>query len=257
MAEKQGLLDIKEAAALLSVTETTLRRWTNTGRLACLRIGAKRERRFRRADLEALLEHQPSVARQDRPGVDHPGEAAFGAAVVAGVQIVHGTHLCSLYTSNTGRTRLAVGFLADGLDERSACVLAASTAASREVVAQLEQRHPRVRDDLSGGRLMVLDYETTGAEQIAAFERLIVGALRRGFRSIRLVGNVSEGKLGRRASLDEIVRYEVTYERELARRFPLVTLCQYDAREHSGIHVAGILKCHCDAFSYPLHRLIM
>ena len=34
------LLNIKEAAALLKVSEASLRRWTNAGRLACLRLGA-------------------------------------------------------------------------------------------------------------------------------------------------------------------------------------------------------------------------
>ncbi|OLC08841.1 MAG: hypothetical protein AUH41_07175 [Gemmatimonadetes bacterium 13_1_40CM_66_11] len=51
----QDLLDIKEAAAFLRVSETSLRRWTNAGRLRCFRIGGRRERRFRRADLEAFL----------------------------------------------------------------------------------------------------------------------------------------------------------------------------------------------------------
>ena len=56
------LLNIKEAAALLKVSEASLRRWTNAGRLACLRLGAKRERRFRRADLMAFLEEREGAA---------------------------------------------------------------------------------------------------------------------------------------------------------------------------------------------------
>ena len=40
------LLNIKEAAAFLKVSEASLRRWTNAGKLACMRLGAKRERRF-------------------------------------------------------------------------------------------------------------------------------------------------------------------------------------------------------------------
>jgi hypothetical protein len=38
-ADSTVLLDISEAAQFLNVSETSLRRWTNAGALACLRIG--------------------------------------------------------------------------------------------------------------------------------------------------------------------------------------------------------------------------
>ena len=60
-ADAIDLLDISEAAQFLNVSETSLRRWTNDGLLACLRIGRRRERRFRRTDLLAFLE-QPTAA---------------------------------------------------------------------------------------------------------------------------------------------------------------------------------------------------
>jgi transcriptional repressor of dcmA and dcmR len=41
-------------------SETSLRRWTNVGDLACLKVGRKRERRFRRADLLAFMEYRPA-----------------------------------------------------------------------------------------------------------------------------------------------------------------------------------------------------
>src|SRR2546430_9013310 len=62
MAHEPELLDIKQAAALLQVSEASLRRWTNAGRLACFRVGGRRERRFRRADLMAFLESHPFAA---------------------------------------------------------------------------------------------------------------------------------------------------------------------------------------------------
>ena len=36
------LLDIRQAATLLKVSETSLRRWTNAGTLPCLRIDGRR-----------------------------------------------------------------------------------------------------------------------------------------------------------------------------------------------------------------------
>jgi excisionase family DNA binding protein len=60
-SDPEDLLDIKQAARYLQVSETSLRRWTNGGQLACLRVGLRRERRFRRADLLAFMEYQPAT----------------------------------------------------------------------------------------------------------------------------------------------------------------------------------------------------
>ena len=51
----EELLTIKEAAAFLKVSEMSLRRWTNAGKLKCYRVGGKNERRFTRQDLESVL----------------------------------------------------------------------------------------------------------------------------------------------------------------------------------------------------------
>src|SRR5712692_4730549 len=99
MSDQDELLDIKQAAQFLKVSETSLRRWTNAGRLACLRVGRKRERRFRRTDLLAFVEQQP----------------------VAGAPLSRppGSHMCGFYASDLSRVNLAVRFLADGLRQGS------------------------------------------------------------------------------------------------------------------------------------------
>jgi excisionase family DNA binding protein len=51
----ERLFDIKDAAEFLNVSEMTIRRWTNSGKLKCYRVGGKRERRFHKSDLEELL----------------------------------------------------------------------------------------------------------------------------------------------------------------------------------------------------------
>ena len=38
----ERLLDIKDAAEFLNVSEMTIRRWTNSGKLKCYRVGGKR-----------------------------------------------------------------------------------------------------------------------------------------------------------------------------------------------------------------------
>lgn len=55
MDKNQALLTLDEAARYLGVSKTSLRRWTNEGRLDCHRIGARRERRFDIQMLNAFL----------------------------------------------------------------------------------------------------------------------------------------------------------------------------------------------------------
>src|SRR2546421_2422019 len=87
ITQEPELLDIAQAAALLHVSPMSLRRWTNSGRLSCFRIGGRRERRFRRADLLALLERSGEPTRAPQA----PG------------------HLCGLYTSMAARERRGAG----------------------------------------------------------------------------------------------------------------------------------------------------
>src|SRR5688500_9231513 len=102
----EPLLDIKQAALFLNVSETSLRRWTNDGRLACLRVGGRHARRFRRADLIAFLERQPARPRVVA-GADVSGS---GGAVVAGAP--KGTHFGGLYGTDADRTAMVAALLA-------------------------------------------------------------------------------------------------------------------------------------------------
>ena len=113
------LLDIAQAAALLRVSEASLRRWTNSGRLPCRRIGGRRERRFRRADLMAFLERDASNT---------------GAH-----------HVCAFYASDQARTRQAASFIGNGLDAGSVCILAAERRVRERVLARLARRRPALR----------------------------------------------------------------------------------------------------------------
>lgn len=55
-AETSPLLDVREAARFLRVSETSIRRWSDSGRLKCYRVGMARHRRFSLEDLKRFLE---------------------------------------------------------------------------------------------------------------------------------------------------------------------------------------------------------
>lgn len=48
-------MTLDEAAAYLGVAKITLRRWTRNGQLACVRIGKRGDRRFRRKHLDECI----------------------------------------------------------------------------------------------------------------------------------------------------------------------------------------------------------
>lgn len=223
---EDDLLDIKQAAQFLNVSETSLRRWTNAGRLACLRVGRKRERRFRRADLLAFVEDQP-----------------------AGAEAV--THLCGLYASELNRTKLASDFLAAGFQPGSVNHLAAARDARDQIVEDLERRRPSIRADIDAGRLVFVDYPASGKAQdyLDHWDALFAAARRGGARSLRVVGDGSGGP-GLRMARNELVEYERRYN-ELAQRLRVPTLCLYDVRHASGLDVLDVLQCHQDFFPHP------
>jgi len=214
------LLDIREAAELLRVSETSLRRWTNAGVLPCLRIGGRRERRFRRADLLAFV-----------------GVASHS------ILPPPRNHFCGLYTSDLSRVRGAAAFLASGLQPDALCLLIAEKGVQRGVIDQIERVRPSVRSDLRTGRLMLAEYRSSAAAQLDFWRARIRSALREGVAQVYVAGDVSAGALGR-LPFGEILEYETEYGRSIARAFPVTTLCQYDARRISGLDAAGLLQCH-------------
>ena len=162
MSDTERLLDIKEAAEFLNVSETSLRRWTNSGRLACLRIGRRRERRFRHADLLAFTELDQSVERAPPARVSR----ADSRTVAERVSVTHGTHLCGLYSTDEDRVRLGAQFLAGGLAPTGFCYVFGAESARASIVNELERREPSVARDRENGRLITGEYAPSPSLQL-------------------------------------------------------------------------------------------
>ena len=231
MATQPELLDIAQAAALLQVSEASLRRWTNRGLLPCLRIGGRRERRFRRADLMAFVEMESQT--DAAPPI----------------------HLCGLYTSDLARTRQAVDRLSAGLDAGSVCFLAAQADVSERVLTGLARQRPSLPRDIDAGRLVAAEYREVAAAQLEFWKGQWEAAIRGGASSLCVVGDVSGSPLAQRSSFSDVLEYEAGYE-NLSQRFPLATACLYDARNHSGVETAALLRMHPDLFRHPVGHLV-
>src|ERR1700752_518419 len=214
------LLDIREAAEFLRVSETSLRRWTNAGRLPCLRIGGRQERRFRRSDLLALLGLEPTTlaARSH-------------------------SHFCAFYTSDLTRARQAAAVLASGLRSRSLCLLLCANEVQRTLLELLGREHPSIHKEIEAGRILLNEYLDSATAQLEYLDSWLRTTFAAGVARVVAVGDVSAGMLGG-LPFAELLEYEVEYGRSVAGRFPVTTLCQYDARELSGVQAAQLLEHH-------------
>jgi transcriptional repressor of dcmA and dcmR len=239
-----SLLNTKEAARVLRVSEASIRRWSDSGLLPARRIGPRRERRFELSQLEQFLGNIPD----NRPAELHSSPAV----TIGGASVPFRSHFAPIYSTDAGGLRLTVPFLADGLRAGQACFLAASGAV-------LDRYSKALRDDqaidlgkaIESGRLVVMPGPgATVEESIANWEEKFARALATGGTSIRVVGEMAcERRLF--ASDAAMLAYEEAYDL-MTRRFPVVTLCPYDAREFGGETILRVLKAHPDTFQQHL-----
>lgn len=247
--QNSELLNIKEAAAVLKVSEASLRRWTNSGQLPCLRLGAKGERRFRREDLMSFLEHRKMETASPELA-SRPAEV-----LVEGIAIEYGNHICTLYENDLGRLKWSVPFLIDGLRNGDGCFLVGTPETRKEILGHVRKGWDDVDQALERGQLVETDGLNNGEEMCRFIERSLFMMKRSGLRAFRLLGDMSWCQhLG--MTHDELLAYEMRYNHEIAPRYPLVSVCQYDVRDFSGPGVLSALKCHDDTFKYSLSRFL-
>jgi excisionase family DNA binding protein len=251
MDDRDDLLNIKQAAEFLKVSETSLRRWTNSGRLACLRVGRKRERRFRRSDLLAFLEEQPTEPGSYSEAAESVPSRETG---ISGDLLTERAHLCGLYATDEGRATQAAAFLAEGLHVGSTCFVMASPSVRDDILAQLAQSHPDLRASVDDRLVEITDYAGSSGAQLREFERRYRAALDAGARSLRMVADV--WVVAEWLTRKELIGYEAGYEK-MSQRYPIVTLCLYDVRRFGGMDVVAALKGHADMFRFPTDFLLV
>jgi excisionase family DNA binding protein len=251
LSDTVELLDIGEAAQFLNVSETSLRRWTNAGALDCLRIGLRRERRFRRADLLSFME-QPAAAQ-------FPSDGKGGSMKVHDsrdepLATIHGNHLCGIYGSDAGRLDLVVPFLLEGLRKKSVCFLVAPSRVQAVVLKAMKRRRSSLDSDIKAGRLIVSEHQKTPAAQCRFFETAMKNAEDEGVESFRVVGDMWGLRLN--VSAKQMIKLEVGFERLIVPLFPVVALCTYDARKFTGVELLDALKDHDDTYKIPIGRML-
>lgn len=248
----ESLLNIKQAAKILNASEISLRRWSDSGKLICLRIGVKRERRYRLTDLMAYLE-------QDQvPGNMTTFENAANRTAhinLEGIAINYGSHLCAFYDTDLGRLKLALPFLLGGLLAGNRCFMVATSEVQSIIVNELRDVRLCIDQDIQDGHIVLTEGMADSAELYTFFENAFMDANKQGIQGLRVLGDMA-WTLQKGMGIAELNDFETRYNHGLGHRFPVVSLCQYDARLFSGTAILGALKCHDDTFHYPLTRFL-
>jgi excisionase family DNA binding protein len=238
-----GLLNTKEAAQFLRVSEASIRRWSDFGLLPSHRVGRRRERRFAKADLVLFLGKPTGQAKAAAREVT--------SVNVGGASVPVRTHVAPIYSSDAGGLRLTVPFLADGIRAGQPSFLAATGPVLERYARALTEQGMDFAEVTDSHRLTVVGWPGgTVEDALANWEQLWGTALAGGPTVLRVVGEMASERsmLGSEA---DMLAYEEAYE-VMAKRFPAVTLCQYDAREFNGEVMLRVLKAHPDMFELHL-----
>jgi transcriptional repressor of dcmA and dcmR len=234
------MLNTREAARFLRVSEASIRRWSDAGLLPARRVGRRRERRFDEADLKSFLgestQAPPAADRLNAGGVLLP---------------LHG-HFATFYDSDPGRLRITVPFLADGLRSGQTCFLAASGKVLDTYLESLNaDRGVDVKGALDSGHLVTIGGPGSTVDGALRFWETSMGrSLAPGPTVIRVVGEMSCVR-EIFTSDAEMIRYETAFN-TFAARFPSVALCAYDVREFDGQVIFDAMRVHPDLFNLRL-----
>ena len=238
MPEKQRFLTITEAAEFLQVSEISLRRWTNSGKLRCFRVGGRSERRFLKEDLLAFMrtmdiQHEPQMAETNSDTVFEE------------------RHICLFFVNRDEQWQMMRTYLLEHLGA-GVPVLYIQDSTPPERLMELLRAEGLPADDLvTGGLLRILKpeeaYLLTGrfdAQRMLAFmESAILGALAAGYNRVFLTGEMT-WSLPNAPGAESMMQYE-TLLNPLVDRYPGVTIvCQYDLRRFDGPSVLDALLTH-------------
>ena len=220
------MLNTAEAARFLRVSQASIRRWADSGRLRVSRVGGRRERRFHESDLLAFMEESTSAGRSE------------SQVTVGGVAVPVPGHLATFYTSDAGGMRLSVPFLAEGLRLAQPCILVTTEP--------LASSYARALNGLHRNLTVVAFKGGTASEAIAEWEQKLSEFVAEGATVIRVVGEMKTERTMFRSE-EEMLRYEEAFQL-MSKRYPVAVICQYDVREFDGVALVRALKAHPDMF---------
>jgi excisionase family DNA binding protein len=219
MKEIQQLMNVREAAEYLHVSEMSIRRWTNSGALKCFRVGGKQERRFQMTDLEDFLRD-----------MHHRNLRPLG---FWDLRAQDGAHLTHFYSGRKEALDVSTAYVAEGLKRGERVLAVMPPERSRELRANLNRRGIPVKS----GQLVMSE----GMDSPEAMIRYL-GRVMEEPGPFRLVGD-GAWALRRNWDLEAIKTLEEAGE-SLDSKAGRFFLCQYSLEDFSGAHIMMAAEMH-------------
>lgn len=240
------LLTIEEAATYLSVSKTSLRRWTNEGRLGCVRVGRRGERRFRLDDLDRFLQAPPLPS----PAEASRGQDSMAALDVAGARGV-GRHVSLHHHGRDELWRLFRPYVAHHLRRGAPIVYIHEEGARADVLERLRSEGAAADELRARGLLRLLvpseSYLRTGSfapDRMIDFIEAAILDLRAMGHTTQLISGEMTWQLTGAPGVDGMLVYEERLN-DLLRRYPGVTIvCHYDVDRLGSKITLGALCTH-------------
>lgn len=76
-----------------------------------------------------------------------------------------------------------------------------------------------------------------------------------GISGMRLVGDMAWA-IDRGVEFGALMQFEPRYDHDLAQRYPVASVCQFDSRLFPGEVILEAFVCHEDTFDYILSRFL-
>jgi len=181
--------------------------------------------------------------------LDHgsTGDASSNTVGLSDVMVQAGTHLATYFNSESGRLRIAIPFLRDGIALGQPCFLIASGEALDRYLEALEEE-VKVELDEARRQGLFATAPTPGrtVEEALDFwaERISSAHSAGGPTIVRIVGDMASVK-----AAFPSVHQMLVFERQVGsiiKESPTVAVCQYDVREFDGPSLLEAIKAHPD-----------
>jgi hypothetical protein len=204
------------------------------------RLGRRGTRRFSEADLRAFA------------GADLGGLSDQAPVRPA---LERHDHFATFYDSDAARMRTTIPFLRAGLQAGDQCFIVADDELAAQYTRALGLGEVTSPGAASERQLAIrFSVGSTAKEAVATWEDLWLQALGEGSKTIRVVGEIAI--YADLTAAGELLDYEVAYD-SVSRRYPVVTICQYDVRRFSGQAVLAALKVHPDLFNRRISEFLL
>lgn len=238
MSDNKQFLTIAEAAELLQVSQTSLRRWTNNGKLRCFRVGGRHERRFLREDLLVFI--QTEAAESATPAISPSPPIDYRER-----------HLCLFFRDPAEQWQILRPYLLSYLTAGEPVLYVQDSTPPEQLFSWLQTEGLNVEDLTVRNLLRVLPpnqaYLLTGrfdAKRMLAFmESAILASMAAGYARIFITGEMT-WSLDNAPGVEQMMAYEALLN-PLIEKYPNVTIvCQYDLKRFNAASVVDTLLTH-------------